>query len=62
MIKHREVLLVFMLFLCVCGSGFSAYQVGDTVTDWTLTDHLGNPVSLSDFAGSVVILNFWQDT
>ena len=37
----------------------AAYSVGDTVADFTLPDADGHPVSLSDFAGSVVMINFW---
>jgi cytochrome oxidase Cu insertion factor (SCO1/SenC/PrrC family) len=36
------------------------YQVGDTVADFTLNDHTGTAVSLSDYAGKVVMLNFWR--
>lgn len=49
-------------FLFITGAALAAYRVGDTVTNWTLNDHLGRAVSLTDFAGSVVIINFWQDT
>lgn len=34
-------------------------EVGDTAYDFTLNDLNGNPVSLSDFRGRPVILNFW---
>lgn len=33
------------------------YDVGDTMPDFSLTDSLGNTVSLSDFAGKVVLLD-----
>ncbi len=33
--------------------------VGSPAPDFTLTDMAGNPVSLSQFKGKVVILNFW---
>ncbi len=62
MVNLKKLSLVMLGLLALGGSGLAAYQVGDTVTNWTLNDHLGNPVSLTDFAGSVVILNFWQDT
>jgi len=32
-------------------------QVGDPAPDFTVPDHMGNPVSLSDFAGKQVV--FW---
>lgn len=34
-------------------------QVGDEAPDFTLTDINGNTVSLSDFEGQPVIVNFW---
>lgn len=34
-------------------------EVGDTPPDFTLRDLDGNPVSLSDFQGQPVIVNFW---
>ena len=36
------------------------YVVGDTVADFTLNDAYGTPVSLSDYTGQVVWLNFWR--
>ena len=36
-----------------------AYELGDTVEDFTLPDLDGNPVSLYDFQGDVIILNFF---
>lgn len=37
----------------------TAYSVGDTVADFTIPDADGDLVSLSDFSGSVVMINFW---
>lgn len=37
----------------------AAYQLGDTVADFTLLEPHGGPVSLSDFAGQVVLINFF---
>jgi peroxiredoxin len=34
-------------------------HVGDTAPDFTLTTHDGKTVSLSDYAGKPVVLNFW---
>jgi hypothetical protein len=36
------------------------YQVGDSVTDFTLNDAFGTPVSLFDYQGQVVWLDFWR--
>ena len=36
--------------------------VGDTAYDFTLNDFDGNPFSLSQFRGQVVLLSFWQST
>jgi cytochrome c biogenesis protein CcmG, thiol:disulfide interchange protein DsbE len=36
-----------------------APQIGDTAVDFLLDDFDGNPVSLSDFRGQPVIVNFW---
>jgi thiol-disulfide isomerase/thioredoxin len=37
----------------------SAPAVGQLAPDFTLSDLAGKPVSLSDFRGKVVIVNFW---
>ena len=36
-----------------------AYELGDVVEDFTLTDLEGNEVSLSDEAGQIIVLNFF---
>ncbi len=38
----------------------AAYQVGDTVGDFTLMDSNGTPVSLFDYQGKVVWITFWR--
>ncbi len=40
----------------------AAYEVGDPVSDFTLNDADGTPVSLSDYQNRVVWLVFWTDT
>ena len=57
----------FVLALCalvltvgVAAPAQAQYVVGDTVADFTLNDAYGTPVSLSDYAGQVVWLNFWR--
>lgn len=35
------------------------YHIGDTVSDFTLNDVDGNSVSLYDYQGKVILLNFF---
>lgn len=42
--------------------GQAAYHVGDHVNNFTLYDSQGQSVSLYDYEGSVILINFWQDT
>ena len=37
----------------------AAYQLGDVVNDFTYDNLAGEPVSLSDFAGDIVLINFF---
>ena len=39
--------------------GSSLLRTGDTLTDFTLSDLSGKPVSFSSLEGQVVLLNFW---
>ena len=51
-----------LVLAAVLGAGATAawaYQLGDTVNDFTLDDLQGQPVSLSDYAGDIVLLNFF---
>jgi cytochrome oxidase Cu insertion factor (SCO1/SenC/PrrC family) len=59
MSKHQTLLLVGMLAILPLQTAVAAYQVGDTVADFTLPDAFGNPVSFSDYEGMVVLINFW---
>lgn len=36
------------------------YAIGDTVVDFTLRNHEGNWVSLSDYPNRIVFLVFWD--
>ncbi|MDX2474872.1 MAG: TlpA disulfide reductase family protein [Candidatus Krumholzibacteria bacterium] len=45
--------------LALATPAHAAYQVGDTINDFTLKDLNGNPVSLSDFAGDIIVINFF---
>jgi len=51
-------LVVFSAVL-LSANCFAAGQANQIAPDFTLEDMQGNKVSLSDFAGKVVIVNFW---
>ena len=54
-----------LLLLCIAmatllpGPAHAVYQLGDTVEDFTLLALDGSPVSLSEFSGKVVVINFF---
>lgn len=52
------IMIVLMLGACAQSN---AVEVGQTAPDFTLTDIGGQKVSLSDFKGKGVILNFFAD-
>ncbi len=58
--KFGNVLVVMLvvLMLGACAKG-SAIEVGENAPDFTLTDLNGNKVSLSQFNGKVIILDFF---
>jgi len=50
----------FLLLILINNHGASAqYKVGDTVTNFTLADVNGDSISLFDFRGKVILLNFF---
>ena len=51
---------VFMLVFPL--SLHAGYQVGDVVDDFTLSDADGVSHSLYDYAGQVIVLDFYRDT
>jgi thiol-disulfide isomerase/thioredoxin len=65
--EKRAGLLVCLLVVCLAGAGCSrnpgaaegAALVGSPAPDFTLKDLEGREVSLSQFKGKVVILDFW---
>ncbi len=66
MVKLGVVFLLTVLLLTSCDNSISEPQVSKQVgsvenvaPDFTLTDMNGQQVSLSQFRGKVVILNFW---
>jgi len=64
-IKYGIVFLLTVLLLASCDNSTSVQQVspgglvGKEAPDFTLTDMQGQQVSISQFRGKVVILNFW---
>ncbi len=52
------IIIIGMLLLSSCGPE-AAPEIGHPAPDFTLNDLDGNEVSLSDFRGKVVFLNFW---
>ena len=68
---HKRV-YVGLIIVLVLGFAFASgcspvssglgTKVGNTAPDFTLSDLDGNHVSLSDFRGKAVLLNFWAST
>ncbi len=50
---------IFLLGLGLTGMGSRPPLIGGPAPDFTLNDLEGHPVSLSDYRGKVVLLNFW---
>ncbi len=53
---------LFLVLTCCLGLvalPAAAYELGDTVNDFTLTDLNGAEVSLSDYSGKIIVLNFF---
>ena len=55
-------LCALMLAVIAVGEAEATYYVGDLIADFTLNDASGTPVSLYDYAGNVIMLNFWTNT
>lgn len=56
--RHSLLPIVFLLLAPLPAQAI--YMVGDTVADFALLDLDGQAVALSDFAGKVVLLNFFR--
>lgn len=56
----RKYLLVLAVLVAVPAVLMAAPGVGDPAPDFTLPDSASVNHSLSDYAGKVVVLNFWQ--
>ena len=64
--KILVILLVFSLLLTACGSAskparvvYGPLAVGDDLRDFTAELVNGDTVTLSDYKGKVILLNFW---
>jgi cytochrome oxidase Cu insertion factor (SCO1/SenC/PrrC family) len=52
--------ICLLIFLCWGVYAASAqYKVGDTVSDFALVDVNGDSISLFDYRGKVILLNFF---
>lgn len=56
---RNRILYVLVGLLATTAAAQAFYEPGDEVEDFTLPDPSGEPVSLSDFAGDVVLINFF---
>ena len=54
-----KVILLIILTSMILITGCSAPEIGKSAPSFQLTDIAGNSVSLSDFQGRPVLLNFW---
>jgi thiol-disulfide isomerase/thioredoxin len=52
--KRLEISLTILLIIVM-----TVFSYANQAADFTLKDLSGNDVSLSDFEGKVVVLNFW---
>ncbi len=53
--------LLILILIPVIASA-QRYAVGDTVSNFTLPDSGGNPVSLYDYSNEIVLIYFWAST
>jgi len=53
------ILVLMTLMLLIVGCSSPAPQVGKQAPDFQLPNLKGQPISLSDFQGKPVLLNFW---
>ncbi|MCL5978674.1 MAG: TlpA family protein disulfide reductase [Nitrospirae bacterium] len=59
MVKLRSYITIFILLVLYSITSTPAFGAQGAATDFTLPDINGKKVSLSEFKGKVVILNFW---
>ena len=55
----RRLTLFLFLATLAAAPAAAVYQVGDSIDDFTLPNPDGGSVSLSDFTGDVILLNFF---
>lgn len=57
----RLILVVSLLWAAsaLTTSALATYEIGDTIADFTLNDLTGTPVSLSDYSGDIIVINFF---
>jgi peroxiredoxin Q/BCP len=55
----RKTLLVFVILAAVPALTMAWPQPGDPAPNFTLPDSAGTDHQLTDYAGKVVMLNFW---
>lgn len=58
-IKATFTLCVLFFLFGGISETFAQYKVGDTVADFTLADVNGDSISLFDYRGKVILLNFF---
>jgi hypothetical protein len=51
--------ITIVAFLLFASQAMAAYGLGDSIEDFTLLTPDGDPVSLSDFEGDVILINFF---
>jgi peroxiredoxin len=60
-VMSKKIVTALWTACClIClSSGVQAYEIGDVVENFTLTDLSGQSVSLSDLEGQIIVLNFF---
>jgi len=56
---HGKIRSALLVILAAAGASWAFYGIGDDVQDFTLLSPAGDPMSLSDFQGDVILLNFF---
>lgn len=58
-----SILIIVILALAACSGGSGpGVQIGSPAPDFTLRDLNGQSISLSNFLGKAVLINFWSTT
>ena len=60
-LRNFTKIIIFSTFLLIflLNSAWASYSVGDTVTNFILNDVNGNPISLNNYQGEIILLNFF---